>query len=441
MGRRLLLSLVLLLMATTGAVAFGIPRGAPAFGIERGAPWDYCFRYNHFVAAPFYLGTAAAINLGNTNSCIAGYDFAPGSTYYQFCIPSWVAVTDNGTLSGEAAMDHAALSPGTAISGLGDHVVQREMELVPYKITERLGWASIQVEAGQDGRAKEFSPADLAGILISELKHKAEAHLGREVAHAVIAVPIHLTYTARRALVAAGRFEYGFRGVKVIDQQISAAAAYQHHTKQGDGKAVLVFRLGGRTSDATIFKFINGTTRYITARSDLFLGGKIVDYMVELISQQHQWDIRQDKKALLRLRVACEHAKKALSDQEETLVQVDSLVDGVSFSAPLTRAKLEELNQDLFDRAMGLLEEVVMGTGKPRVDSRKDMVDEVVLVGGSARIPKVRQLVKEYFHGREPNNRQGVEPEEAVVLGTAILSRPEAARYIEECFDHLYGDG
>lgn len=139
--------------------------------------------------------------------------------------------------------------------------------------------------------------------------------------------------------------------------------------------------------------------------------------------------------------MACEHAKKALSDQEETLVQVDSLVDGVSFSAPLTRAKLEELNQDLFDRAMGLLEEVVMGTGKPRVDSRKDMVDEVVLVGGSARIPKVRQLVKEYFHGREPNNRQGVEPEEAVVLGTAILSRPEAARYIEECFDHLYGDG
>nr|CAB3501711.1 unnamed protein product [Digitaria exilis] len=395
------------LAAAAGAVAFGIPRGAPAFGIERGAPWDYCFRYNHFVAAPFYLGTAAAINLGNTNSCIAGYDLAPGSTYYQFCIPSWVAVTDNGTLSGAAAMDHAALSPGTAISGF--------MRLT-----------------GQDGRAKEFSPADLAGILISELKHKAEAHLGREVAHAVIAVPIHPTYTARRALVAAGRFEYGFLGVKVIDQQISVAAAYQHHTKQGGGKAVLVFRLGGRTSDATIFKFINGTTRYIAARSDLFLGGKIVDYM---------WDIRQDKKALLRLRVACEHAKKALSDQEETLVQVDSLVDGVSFSAPLTRAKLEELNQDLFDRAMGLLEEVVMGTGKPRVDSRKDMVDEIVLVGGSARIPKVRQLVKEYFHGREPNSRQGVEPEEAVVLGTAILSRPEAARYIEECFDHSYGDG
>lgn len=315
------------------------------------------------------------------------------------------------------------------------------MELVPYKLTERLGWASIQVETGQDdGRAtKQFSPAHLAGILISELKHKAEAHLGREVGNAVIAVPIHLTYTAaREELVAAGRRKCGFWGVKAIDQQIAAAAAYQHHTKQGDGKAVLVFRLGGRTSDATIFKFINGTARYITARSDLFLGGKsrvvlidtiiavllkligsfavagddftarIVDYMVELIRQQHRWDIRQDKKALLRLRVACEHAKKALSEREETLVQVDN-GGGVSFSAPLTRAKLEELNQDLFDRAMGLLEEVVMGTGNPRVDSRKDMVDEIVLVGGSARIPKVRQLVKDYFHGREPNRLKGVE--------------------------------
>jgi endoplasmic reticulum chaperone BiP len=148
-------------------------------------------------------------------------------------------------------------------------------------------------------------------------------------------------------------------------------------------------------------------------------------------------NIRQDKEALLRLRVACEHAKKALSNQEETLVQVDG--GGISFSAALTRAKLEEMNRDLFDRAMGLVDEVVTGNRKPRVESRKDMVDEVVLVGGSARIPRVRQLVKDYFHGRRPNSREGVEAEEAVVRGTAILSRPEAARYVEGCSDHLYG--
>jgi molecular chaperone DnaK (HSP70) len=158
-----------------------------------------------------------------------------------------------------------------------DHVVKREMELVPYKLTERQGWASIQVETGSDGHVKEFSLLHLACILISELRHKAEAHLGREVANAVIAVPHYLPYIRRQDLASVGRYDLGFHGVKVIDQQIAAAAAYHHHTKRDDGKAVLVFHLGGRTSSATIFKFINGTARHITARSDLFLGGKSFD--------------------------------------------------------------------------------------------------------------------------------------------------------------------
>ncbi|CAL5096560.1 unnamed protein product [Urochloa decumbens] len=439
MGRRLLLSLVLLMAAASGAAAFGI----------RGVPADYCYRYN-IPAAPFYLGTAAAIHLGNTNSCIAGYDLDPRNSYYQFCIPSWVAATDNGTiLSGEAAMDHAALSPRTAISAfmrlldqrIIDDVAKRAAELAPYTIIDRRGRISIQVEAGR--LKEEFPPARLAGILISELKRRAEAHLGHEVGHAVIAVPRHLSIQ-RHDLAYVGRY-LGFRGFKFIDEQIATAAAYHLHTERGDGKAILVFHLGGRTCDATIFKFINGTTRLVDARSDLFLGGedftwRIVEYMAWLIKQRHGWDIGQDKEALLRLRVACEHAKKALSDQEETQVQVDSLVDGVSFSASLTRAKFEELNRDLFDRAMALVDQVVMGRGGgPREESRKDLVDEIVLVGGSARIPKVRQLVRDYFHGREPNSRKGVEPEEAVHRGTAILSRPEAAPIIEECFEHNLG--
>ncbi|CAN6341011.1 unnamed protein product [Urochloa humidicola] len=438
MGRRLLLTLVLLIAAASGAAAFGIRR----------VPADYCFRYN-IPAAPFYLGTAAAIHLGNTNSCIAGYDLDPGNSYYQFCIPSWVAATGNGTiLSGEAAMGHAALSPGTAISSfmrlldqrMMDDVAKREAELVPYKLIDRRGRISIQAE---QGRVKEeFPPARLACILISELKRRAEAHLGHEVRHAVIAVPRHLSIQ-RQDLVSLGRFDLRFQGFKVVDEQIATTAAYHLHTERGDGKAILFFHLGGRTCDATIFKFINGTTRLVDARSDLFLGGddftaRIVEYMAWLIRQRHQWDIGQDREALLRLKVACEHAKKALSDQEETqLLRVPHAGHGVSFSASLTRAKFEELNQDLFERAMGLADKVVMRKGgDPRDESRKDMVDEILLVGGSARIPKVRQLVRDYFHGREPNSRKGVEPEEAVVRGTAVLSRPEAALIVEECFEH-----
>ena len=140
------------------AAAFGIPMPVPAFGVQD-VPWEYCALYrNIHGSAPFDLGTAAAIHLGNTNSCIAGYDVDPatgaGGNYYQLCIPSWVAVTENGTLAGEAAMNHAAVSPGTAISGfmrfmerrLEQREVTRAMELVPYKFVEWLGWAGIQVQ-------------------------------------------------------------------------------------------------------------------------------------------------------------------------------------------------------------------------------------------------------------------------------------------------------
>lgn len=169
--------------------------------------------------------------------------------------------------------------------------------------------------------------------------------------------------------------------------------------------------------------------------------------MVEHIKEQHGRDVRQEEKAMVRLRVACEHAKKALSEQQETLVQMDSLLDdGAVFSATLTRAKFEELNHDLLDRAMALVKEVVVTTGGVEV------VDEVLVVGGSARIPKVRQLVKDYFNGNgngtHPNSRGckgpvDVEPEDAVLHGAALLSRPlpvaegtAAARSID--FDHWF---
>ncbi|KAJ1266570.1 hypothetical protein BS78_08G162100 [Paspalum vaginatum] len=463
-ARLLLLLLAVILVGTCGgagkptrsAAAFGIPRCQAAFGVRRDIPASYCSKYGH-LAAPYHLGSAAAFHIGNTNSCIAAYDFHPGTNdYYQLCIPSWVAVKDDGsTLAGEAALEHAAVSPATAVSGftrllhlrLEDDVVQNEMKRAPYKFSEVAGRAAIKIQAGTT--TKELSPVDLSVILITELRRRAEAHLGRELWSAVIAVPRHLNHAARQSIVSAGWLSAGFHGVKVIDRQIAAAAAYRHHEAQGDGKAIMVLRVGGRTSDAAIIKFINGAARLVHARDDIGLGGddftaRIVDYMAELIMEQRQWDVRRDAEALRALTVACEHAKKALSDQEETLVQVEHVGGGGGggfFSAPLTRAKLEELNQNLFEKAVRLVDSVVMGAPPswlPRDDSRKDMVDEIVLVGGSARIPKLRQLVKGYFHGRGANSRRGVEPEDAIIQGTAILSRPEWAPYVEECFDHIH---
>jgi endoplasmic reticulum chaperone BiP len=267
--------------------AFDISIGPLAFGVRRGAPKEYCDWRGRWDAAPFLLGSAAAIHLGNTNSCIAAYDFRLGShEYYQLCMPSWVAVTDNGTiLSGEAAMNHATVSPGTAISGftrllnqkLTDDVVKSEMKLSPpYKFSEREGRVAIQFNhPSWRGEVIEFSPVDLAVVLVSELKHRAEAHLGRELSAAVIAVSRHLNYNGRHDVVNGGRHDAGFyRGAKAIDRQIAAAVAYHHHTEQGDGKAILVLRVGGRTSDATIFKFIDGEAHYVMAQDDIYLGGK-----------------------------------------------------------------------------------------------------------------------------------------------------------------------
>uniref|UniRef100_J3LHP3 Uncharacterized protein n=1 Tax=Oryza brachyantha TaxID=4533 RepID=J3LHP3_ORYBR len=397
---------------------------------------------------PFVLGAAAAIHLGNTNSCIAGYGHAgpgpgPGArpNYYQFCILSWVAIAGDGTiLSGEAAMNHAASSPRAAISAFMRLLDQRHAAGGGRRGEERDGACAVQVHqdawmglpfpptGGHPWRScwKEFSLAHIAGILISHLKKMAEAHLGSEINNAVVTAPSRLSYTddGKESLSLAARGHAGFRAVKVVDQHIAAAAAYGHHTTQGDRKAILVFHLGGRTSHATIFKFVDGTARLIDTIVDHFLGGDdftatIVDHLAELIKKQHGRDVRQDKAAMARLKVACEQAKRALSEQQETLVQIDSLLDdGVVFSAPLTRADFEELNHHLFHRALGLVEEVVKG--------RVEMVDEIVVVGGSARIPKVRRLLRDYFHGRRPNSRKGVEPEEAVVHGAALLARPVA---------------
>nr|CAB3498744.1 unnamed protein product [Digitaria exilis] len=286
-----------------------------------------------------------------------------------------------------------------------DPVVKKEMQLVPYNFTRQLGWASIQL--GETGQV--LSPHHLAGILISELKHMAEAHLGRQIENALVAVPRHVTYDGREHVRFAATCQAGFRVAKIVDEHIAAAAADGHHAEHGDGGgAVLVFPVGGRTSHATIFKF--------------------------LIKQQHGFDIRQDTTALLRLKAECERAKKALSYQQETAVP---LLDGVD-SSLLTRAKFEELNRDLFERAMALVDSVVMQApvvgehrkGRSLLDTamdmftgrrsraaesrRVDMVDEIVVVGGSTSIPKIRHLVRDYFRGREPSNRGGVEPDEAV---------------------------
>ncbi|CAM0870670.1 unnamed protein product [Alopecurus aequalis] len=421
--------------------------GAEAFGLRRGvSSADCAYQLQKYEAIPLSSPGDAAIHLGNTKSCIAGYGGRSDPyTAYQLCIPSWVAFTDNGTLVGEAAMNHAAVSPGTAVSGfkrlfgirIDNEMVKREAELVPYKFTRQCGRCGIQMET-EGGDVMSFLPERVAGILIAELRKMAEARLGRKIGYAVVTVPGHFN-DAQRSSVRdeAARFHGGLSAANVVDEQVAAAAAYRLHEKRGDGKVVLVIHIGGRTTHATKFRFKDGSGRLLQHRHDAYLGGddftnRVVDYFVELIKEKHHQDIRGDDGALRKLRAHCEIAKKALSDREGVLVNVGSVLDDASsFYQDFTRAKFEELNRDLMARVLEMVETVVLG-GAPasQLQSHQDAIDEIILVGGSARIPMVGQFLEDYFHGRGL-----IRDEEAVIRGAALLSRPESARYVEECYN------
>ncbi|CAL4896857.1 unnamed protein product [Urochloa decumbens] len=376
-------------------------------------------------------GSVIAIHLGNTNSCVAGY--GPGKATFQFCIPSWVAFTEDGTtLVGEAARNHAGADPeSTAVFGfkrlLGlrsnhwyqDGIVQTAIKRAPYKITARdFNTPTIPVKS-KDGTLEQLDLAKVASMVIAQLKDKAEEHLGRRVEYAVMTIPQHFSGLSRDTAYRAGRIAK-LDVVQMVPEPTAIAVAYGLHKKLREDGNALVLRVGGGTSDASIVTLMDDNFEVFGYRNDPFLGGddfdqRIVDYFAKLIKAKHGKDIiSDDKSALGKLRTACEQAKKALSSQEQVQVTIESLFDGVDFSEPLLRSKFEELNGDIFGKLIALVDEIMAQAGL----ERRSKIDEIVLAGGSAMIPKIQRLVKDYFGGREPNIR--VKPGEAVALGAVV---------------------
>ncbi|XP_062201838.1 luminal-binding protein 5-like [Phragmites australis] len=377
-------------------------------------------------------GEVIVIDLGNTNSCVAGYVPGETETMLQFCIPSWVAFTDDGAaLVGEAAKNHAGPDPEATIFGFKrlfglrrdneyEDIVQRLMERVPCKIGARnVVSPSNQVKA-KDGVVKQLEVRKIASMVVAELKEKAEEHLGRKVHYAVMTVPQHFTEVSTWEAIGAGEIA-GLEIVSTVLEPIAAAVAYGLRGKLREGGNALVLRVGGGTSDASVVTLIDGNFEVFGYWDDPFLGGddfdqRIVDYFAKLIKTKHGKDISEDRVALGKLRTACEHAKKVLSNQDHAQVSVESLFDGVDFSEPLSRSKFEELNDDMFCKVIALVERAMVGA---ELERSKNSVDEIVLVGGSTMIPKIQKLVKNYFGGKEPNIM--VKPDESIALGAAII--------------------
>ncbi len=366
------------------------------------------------------------IDLGTTNSCVAATEGGEPKVLTNAeggrTTPSVVAFTDKGEiLVGMPAKRQAVTNPENTIFAVKrligrkytDPEVQRTKEIVPYKIVEGPnGDAYVEV------RGKKYSPAEISAMILKKLKETAEDYFGEKVTESVITVPAYFNDSQRQATKDSGRIA-GLEVLRIINEPTAAALAYGLD-KKGEEK-IAVFDLGGGTFDISILEIGDGVFEVKATNGDTFLGGedfdlRIVDWLVEEFKKEHGIDLKQDRMALQRLKEAAEKAKCELSTAMETEINLPFITADASgpkhLVIKLTRAKLESLVEDLIERLVGPCETALKDAGLTKAD-----IDEVILVGGMTRMPKVQEKVKEIF-GKEPH--KGVNPDEVVAIGAAI---------------------
>uniref|UniRef100_A0A0E0DQM9 Uncharacterized protein n=1 Tax=Oryza meridionalis TaxID=40149 RepID=A0A0E0DQM9_9ORYZ len=379
--------------------------------------------------AAFGGGTVIGIDLGTTYSCVGvyrnGHVEIIANDQGNRITPSWVAFTGGGErLIGEAAKNQAAANPGRTVYDakrligrrFADAEVQRDMRLLPFAVVDKGGKPHVRVEV-RGGDVRLLSPEEVSAMVLARMKETAEAYLGEEVTRAVVTVPAYFNDAQRQATKDAATIA-GLAVERILNEPTAAALAYGVGKEGAGEKNVLVFDLGGGTFDVSVLAIDGGVYEVLATNGDTHLGGedfdqRVMEHFVELVRRKHGRDIAGDARALGKLRRECERAKRALSSQHQVRVEVESLFDGVDLSEPLSRARFEELNNDLFRKTMAPVRKAMADARLSKAD-----IDEIVLVGGSTRIPKVRQLLRDYFGGKEPN--QGVNPDEAVAYGAAI---------------------
>uniref|UniRef100_A0A7S1Q165 Heat shock protein 70 n=1 Tax=Neobodo designis TaxID=312471 RepID=A0A7S1Q165_NEODS len=373
---------------------------------------------------------AVGIDLGTTYSCVGVWQNERveiiANDQGNRTTPSYVAFTDSERLIGDAAKNQAAMNPGNTVFDakrligrkFSDSVVQADVKHWPFKCVTR-GDDKPIIEVQFKGETKQFAPEEVSSMVLVKMKEIAESYLGKDVKKAVVTVPAYFNDSQRLATKDAGTIA-GLEVQRIINEPTAAAIAYGLD-RMGDDQErnVLIFDLGGGTFDVTLLTIDGGIFEVKATAGDTHLGGedfdsRLVNHFVDDFKRKNRGkDLTQSQRALRRLRTACERAKRTLSSAAQATIEIDSLYDNCDYQATITRARFEELCGDLFRSTLAPVERVLSDA---KMDKRT--VHDVVLVGGSTRIPKVQSLVSDFFGGKELN--KSINPDEAVAYGAAV---------------------
>jgi len=375
------------------------------------------------------MSQAIGIDLGTTYSCVGVFKNNNveiiANDQGNRTTPSYVAFTDTERLVGEAAKNQAAMNPANTIFDakrligrkFSDETVQLDMKHWPFKVVpDQDGRPMVEVEFKNE--TKQFSAEEISSMVLVKMKQTAEAYLGTPVKDAVVTVPAYFSDGQRQATKDAGAIA-GLNVLRIINEPTAAAIAYgMNGANKGKEKHVLIFDLGGGTFDVSLLSIDEGIFEVKATAGDTHLGGEdfdnvLVDFFAKEFKRKYHKDISDNQRALRRMRTACERAKRTLSSSTVATVEIDSLYEGVDFNSQITRARFEDLCGDYFRATLVPVEKVLRDSNLD-----KSMVDEVVLVGGSTRIPKVQSLLKNFFNDKELN--KSINPDEAVAYGAAV---------------------
>ena len=369
---------------------------------------------------------AIGIDLGTTNSCVGIFQHGKveiiANDQGNKTTPSYVAFSDTERLIGDVAKSQVSMNPSNTVFDVkrligrrfDDSIVQLDMRFWPFSVIGKGGRPEIKVK--YKGGTTTFCAEEISSMILQKMKETAEAYLGKTITDAVVTVPACFNNAQRQATKDAGAIA-GLNVMRIINESTAAAIAYGLDKAKGD-QHVLIFDLGGGTFNVSILAINDGIFEVKSTAGNTHIGGedfdkRMVKHFGYEFKRMHKKDLTTNKRSLLRLRIACERAKRTLSHSPHANIEIDSLFDGTDFYTTITRTRFEELNQDLF---RGIIEPIEKALCDAKLD--KGEIHEIVLVGGSTRIPKIQKLLQDFFNGKKLN--RNINPDEAIAYGAAV---------------------